>query len=207
MAPSLEEYTPYDSVDNATHAIHVKPIQTQPLKYVPGRTVIQDHSTYKYDDFKPYFPNVHWPALEEVPYHDAGIDGHPEFRNLLAGATDVFDYNPKVGTEIHGIDLANITDAQKNDLARLIATRGVVFFRDQKNFDIKAQRELGAYFGKLHKHATTSVPQRGDLDDVHVVYTDEKSKEQRAKFAPSFLWHSDVSVLEGRKLAEYAADM
>lgn len=81
----------------------------------------------------------------------------------------------------------------KNDLARLISTRGVVFFRNQKDFDIEAQRKLGSYFGTLHKHATTSVPKRGDLDDVHVVYTDERSKDQRAPFTPTFLWHSDVT--------------
>src|SRR6202011_2273671 len=119
--------------------------------------------------------------------------GDPTFKNLLANATDVFDYNPKIGTEIYGVDLANLSDAAKNDLALLIATRGVVFFRNQKNFDIDAQRKIGAYYGTLHKHATTAVPKRGDLDDVHVVYTDEKSKDQRAMFTPTFLWHSDVT--------------
>jgi alpha-ketoglutarate-dependent taurine dioxygenase len=132
--------------------------------------------------------------LTEVPYQDKGFEGDPHFRNLLSAATDVFDYNPKIGTEIHGIDLANLTDAQKNDLARLIATRGVVFFRDQKNFDIEAQRELGKYFGTLHRHATTSVPIRPGLEDVHVVFTGENSQDMRAIFAPTFLWHSDVRI-------------
>ncbi len=120
------------------------------------------------------------------------MPGDPQFRNLLADATDIFDYNPKIGTEIYGVNLARLTDAQKDDLARLIATRGVVFFRNQSDLDIDAQRELNNYFGKLHKHASTSVPRRGDIDDVHLVYTDGKSKEQRAKFAPTLLWHSDV---------------
>ncbi|MCJ1298076.1 hypothetical protein MMC08_000865, partial [Hypocenomyce scalaris] len=61
------------------------------------------------------------------------------------------------------------------------------------DFDIDAQRDLGQYFGKLHKHATTSVPRRAGLEDVHVVYTDEKSKDQKANFTPTFLWHSDVT--------------
>jgi sulfonate dioxygenase len=138
---------------------------------------VDSHDNYGYDDLKPSFPDKHWPPLEGVPYNDKGLLGDPTFKNLLANATDVFDYNPKIGTEIYGVDLANLSDAAKNDLALLIATRGVVFFRNQKNFDIDAQRKIGAYYGTLHKHATTAVPKRGDLDDVHVVYTDEKSKD------------------------------
>ncbi|KAG4433565.1 hypothetical protein IFR05_010961 [Cadophora sp. M221] len=192
MAPTLE--VRYEENANST-ALPSKTKASSPVSsYIPGRTIIQKHDdTYKYEDLKPYFPNKVWPALEEVPYTDKAHFGDPAFKNLLSTATDIFDYNPKVGTEIHGVDLSTLSDAAKNDLALLIATRGVVFFRSQKNLTIEAQRELGAYFGTLHKHATTSVPKRGDLDDVHVVYTDEKSKDQRAMFAPSFLWHSDVT--------------
>lgn len=171
------------------------------IHYEPGRATVETHDDYEYDDLRPAFPNVHWEPLTEVAYHDRGTKGDPQFANLLSDATDIFDYNPKIGTEIHGINLATLTDAQKDDLARLIATRGVVFFRNQTDLDIDAQRELGQYFGKLHKHATTSVPRRGDLDDVHVVYTDEKSKDQRANFAPTFLWHSDVSVSIPRQIS------
>lgn len=166
------------------------------LFYEPGRTTVEVHEDYEHEDLRPMFPDVHWGPLTEVPYQDRGIQGDPQFRNLLADATDIFDYNPKIGTEVHGVDLAKLTNAQRDDLARLIATRGVVFFRKQIGFNIEAQRELGQYFGKLHKHATTSVPRRSGLEDVHVVYADEKSKDQRASFAPTFLWHSDVRMLE-----------
>ncbi len=164
-------------------------------KYIPGRTTVKTHDeTYEYEDLRPRFPDLSWPAYEETPYTDKGQLGHPEFKNLLADATDVFDYNPKIGTEVHGVELTTLTDPQKNDLARLIATRGVVFFRNQKNFGIDEQRELGKYFGQLHKHATTAVPRREGLEDVHVVYTGEGSPDLRALFTPTFLWHSDVSL-------------
>ena len=198
MAPFMQESSIH-AVTEAAKNITLSPsvsIQKQSkLVYEPGRTSVENHPNYEYDDFRPIFPDVHWEPLTEVPYEDRGIQGDPQFRNLLADAADIFDYNPKIGTEIHGVNLTKLTNAQKDDLARLIATRGVVFFRNQTEFDIAAQRELGEYFGKLHKHATTSVPRRGDLDDVHVVYTDENSKDQRAKFTPTFLWHSDVSLL------------
>ncbi|KAF2754617.1 TauD-domain-containing protein [Pseudovirgaria hyperparasitica] len=162
------------------------------LGYEPGRTHVDTYEEYEHEDLKPHFPDVKWPELEEVSYQDKGIQGDPNFKNLLADATDIFDYNPKLGTEIHGVNLAKLTNAQKDDLARLIATRGVVFFRDQQDLDINAQRELGVYFGTLHKHATTMTPQNG-LDDVHVVYAAEGGKDNRAFFSPSFLWHSDVT--------------
>lgn len=190
MAPGLVE---------PQHQFAPSPTSTPTLKqvtkpsYVPGRTVVTKYDeTYEYEDLRPRFPDITWPAYQEIPYADKGLLGDPEFKNLLADATDVFDYNPKIGTEVHGVDLANLTDFQKNDLARLIATRGVVFFRNQKNFGIDEQRELGKYFGELHKHATTGVPKREGLEDVHVIYTGEGSPDLRALFTPTFLWHSDV---------------
>jgi sulfonate dioxygenase len=193
MAPGLIEpssqFAEAQSVDNKA-TLKLK----APISYIPGRHSVEVHDeTYKYEDLRPSFPDLKWPPLEETPYHDKGLLGDPEFKNLLSSATDVFDYNPKIGTEVHGVDLANLTDAQKNDLARLIATRGVVFFRNQKNFDIDAQRELGQYFGKLHSHATTACPRRPGLEDVHVVWSGEGSPDLRALFSPTFLWHSDVS--------------
>lgn len=193
MAPSLEiryeQLTPDKKAEKATPPIPNAAVAS----YVSGRTVVEKHDTYKYDDLKPSFPNVHWEPLGDIAYSDKGLLGDPSFKNLLATATDVFDSNPKIGTEVYGVDLANLTDAAKNDLALLVATRGVVFFRNQTNFDIDSQRQLGLYLGSLHKHSTTSVPVRGDLDDVHVVWTDENSTDQRAMFSPTFLWHSDVS--------------
>lgn len=201
MAPFLEEastqsiYTSNKDSNGGPLSLFSRPLkQKNTLTYEPGRTTVMAHDDYEYDDLRPIFPDVTWEPLTEVPYNDRGIHGDPQFRNLLADATDVFDYNPKIGTEIHGVNLAKLTDVQKDDLARLISTRGVVFFRNQTDLTIDSQRELGQYFGELHKHATTSIPCRGDLDDVHVVYTDNNSKDQRAKFAPNFLWHSDVST-------------
>jgi sulfonate dioxygenase len=197
MAPGLVDPA-FQSSDAAAPVASlkqsVKPSNTH--SYVPGRTTITQHDdTYEFEDLRPRFPELHWPALEEIPYADKGILGDVNFKNLLSSATDVFDYNPKIGTEVHGVDLANLTDLQKNDLARLIATRGVVFFRNQKNFGIEEQRALGQYFGQLHKHATTAVPRREGLEDVHVVYTGEGSPDLRSLFSPTFLWHSDVSTL------------
>lgn len=197
MAPFLDEPSTLPSFSSKPKSDggipDVPDRKKQSIHYEPGRTAVESHDDYEYEDLRPAFPNVKWEPLTEVPYYERGTQGDPQFRNLLSDATNIFDYNPKIGTEIHGINLAKLTDVQKDDLARLISARGVVFFRNQVDLDIDAQRKLGQYFGRLHKHATTSVPRRGDIDDVHVVFTDENSKDQRAKFAPTFLWHSDAS--------------
>jgi len=195
MAPGLVDPT-FQSIDAAPATSlkqSVKPVNTH--SYVPGRTTVTQHDdAYEFEHLRPRFPEITWPALEEIPYTDKGCLGDPDFKNLLSSATEVFDYNPKIGTEVHGVDLANLTDLQKNDLARLIATRGVVFFRNQKNFGVEEQRALGRYFGRPHKHATTAVPRQEGLEDVHVVYTGEGSPDLRSLFSPTFLWHSDVST-------------
>ncbi|KAJ4353030.1 hypothetical protein N0V95_003748 [Ascochyta clinopodiicola] len=194
MAPGLVESVVQSSDAAPVTSLKqsIKPANTH--NYVPGRTTVTQHDdTYEFEHLRPRFPDITWPALEEIPYADKGCLGDVNFKNLLSSATEVFDYNPKIGTEVHGVDLANLTDPQKNDLARLIATRGVVFFRNQKNFGIEEQRALGQYFGRLHKHATTAVPRQEGLEDVHVVYTGEGSPDLRSLFSPTFLWHSDVT--------------
>ena len=170
MAPSLEVDFEERAANYSIKDVPSKQSSTI-SSYVPGRTVVDKHETYTYDDLKPSFPSKHWAPLGEVPYEDKGLLGDSTLKNLLSNATDVFDSNPKIGTEIHGVDLSTLSDAAKNDLALLIATRGVVFFRNQKNFDIEAQRKLGSYYGTLHKHATTSVPKRGDLEDQEAFET------------------------------------
>ncbi|RAK76832.1 TauD/TfdA dioxygenase family protein [Aspergillus fijiensis CBS 313.89] len=192
MAPSLVD--PLPSQDLISISITKKQnIAGNKFGYQPGRTTVENHENYAYQDLLPSFPDLHWAPLEEIPHEDRGLHGDPGFRNLLQDATDVFDYTPKIGTEVHGVNLAKLTDAQKDDLARLVAVRGVVFFRDQGDLDIDAQRDLGRHFGKLHKHATTAVPRKEGLEDIHVVYAGDNAADQRAMFTPSFLWHSDVT--------------
>ncbi|KAG9659035.1 TauD-domain-containing protein, partial [Aureobasidium melanogenum] len=193
MAPYLQEQTTLPSHETNTIKQPFQTKATKPLSYEPGRTIAETHDNYPYDHLLPTFPDLKWDPLTEVPYSDKGLLGCPDFSSLLATATSIRDYNPKIGTEVSGIDLANLSDAQKNDIARLIATRGVVFFRNQKKFDVGKQRELGKYFGTLHKHATTSVPKQRGLEDVHVVFAEGARGARNHIFSPSFLWHSDVT--------------
>jgi len=69
------------------------------------------------------------------------------------------------------------------------------FFRDQGDFAIEDQLALGRYFGKLHKHFTTGMPVRGDLEEVHVVYNDGKPQPYSGPdlYSRVEMFHSDVT--------------
>ena len=85
--------------------------------------------------------------MEPYEHKDPGHLADPKLGSLLTNAEKVFDVTPHIGTEVHGLQLNKLTDQQKNDLALLVARRGVVFFRDQK-ITPKESLELGRYYGK-----------------------------------------------------------
>ncbi|KAL0562471.1 hypothetical protein V5O48_019616, partial [Marasmius crinis-equi] len=120
---------------------------------------------------------------------DRGLSADPQKKNLLSAASKVRHYTPAIGTELEGIDLRKLTDAQKDELALLVAERGVVFFRDQA-ITIQEQLDLAKHFGPLHKHATTPIPKSG-LEEVHVVYNDKSRRPDPSAFSKIELWHSD----------------
>ncbi|THH08948.1 hypothetical protein EW145_g2366 [Phellinidium pouzarii] len=142
--------------------------------------------------FQPLFPKVDWAPLEQFEVIDRGSFADPEKRALLSAARKVTDLTPAIGTEVEGIDLAKLSDAQKDELALLVAERGVVFFRNQP-IDVHQQLDLARYFGKLHKHATTPMPREPGLEEVHVVYNDSSRRPDPSAFSKLELWHSDVT--------------
>ncbi|PPQ75251.1 hypothetical protein CVT24_007429 [Panaeolus cyanescens] len=154
-------------------------------------TLDNGDANYKYADYKPAHPNLSYPPLEVQEVVERGLFADPAKPNLFAAATKVKNLTPAIGTEITGVDLRHLTDAQKDELALLVAERGVVFLRDQE-ITIEEQLELARYFGPLHKHATTPIPRVG-LEEVHVVYNDSSRRPDPTAFSKIELWHSDVS--------------
>lgn len=70
---------------------------------------------------------------------------------MLGAAKEVKHLTKHIGTEIVGLQLSELTDQQRDELALLIAERVVVFFRDQ-DLSPQKQFELGEYFGKVEVH-------------------------------------------------------
>lgn len=107
---------------------------------------------YPYRPSRPLFlDDVYKIRNVERPYTDPGSRADKEKKSLFAAATKVTDLTTHIGTEIHGLQLKDLTDQQKDELALLIAERSVVFFRDQ-DLSPQQQLELGEWLGEVEVH-------------------------------------------------------
>ncbi|KAG8212963.1 hypothetical protein J3R82DRAFT_11329 [Butyriboletus roseoflavus] len=146
--------------------------------------------TYEYAAYKASEIETIWEPLKEIEVTDRGQFADPEKKALFSAAKKVQHLTPAIGTEITGIDLRQLTFAQKDELALLVAERGVVFFRDQE-LNVYEQLNLARHFGPLHKHATTPVPKEPGLEEVHS--RSRISGNDSTSFSKLELWHSDVT--------------
>ncbi|GAV30657.1 hypothetical protein PMKS-004174 [Pichia membranifaciens] len=76
--------------------------------------------------------------LKPFRHIDRGLFGDPTFKSLREDNKDVTfrKVSPKLGLEVDGIQLSTLSNKQKDDLALLVETVGVVAFRNQ---DFKLQ--------------------------------------------------------------------
>lgn len=116
-------------------------------------------SQYKYTAYLPvYDEETKLPPLQPFEFNDRGLVADKNHRNLFSKEKNpelnATKLTPVVGTEIRGLQLSELDDRQKDDLALLIAERGVVVFRDQNFKDVgpEKQKEFARYFGPLHIH-------------------------------------------------------
>jgi alpha-ketoglutarate-dependent taurine dioxygenase len=102
---------------------------------------------------------------EPWKHNDAGARADKSKSALLSAATRVAHLTGHIGTEIEGLQLKDLNDQQRDELALLIAERSVVFFRDQ-DISPQQQKELGEYYGKVEVHP--QVPQVPGVEGVTV---------------------------------------
>ena len=151
----------------------------------PGADDIQEldsnEARYAHEGLKPSFPKdlVYEPYEPIYDVQDRGLFAEKSKANLLSACSKVTDLNVHIGTELEGIQVKQLSDAQKDELALLVAERGVVVLRDQ---DLTGEefRNWGRYFGPqqrpLHQHSSSGVPKQRGLDELHVVWHDEKMR-------------------------------
>ncbi|EMG50467.1 Alpha-ketoglutarate-dependent sulfonate dioxygenase, putative, partial [Candida maltosa Xu316] len=130
---------------------------------------------------------------EEYPYVERGKNADPEKKSLFDAATDVIHLTPYIGTEIVGLQLSELTDKQKDELALLIAERVVVFFRDQ-DLSPQKQLELGKYWGQVEVHPQAARP-GPEFDGISVIWHEYGrstwgSSLDFKSIGPG--WHSDL---------------
>ncbi|KAF2481437.1 putative alpha-ketoglutarate-dependent sulfonate dioxygenase [Neohortaea acidophila] len=112
--------------------------------------------------------------------------------SLLNAATKVTHLTGHIGTEIEGLQLKDLTNQQRDELALLIAERSVVFFRDQ-DLTPQQQKELGEHYGKIEVHP--QVPQVPGVPGVTVIWPALQATEKAANFrnpGGASRWHTDL---------------
>jgi hypothetical protein len=87
------------------------------------------------------------------PHIDAGARADKSKSALLGAAKEAIHITKHIGTEIVGLQLKDLTDQQRDELALLIAERSVVFFRDQ-DITPQQQKALGEHFGEVEIHVS-----------------------------------------------------
>lgn len=136
--------------------------------------------------------------LKFFKHQDPGHRADPNLANLFPKGAEVINkkITPKLGSEIRGVQLSQLSDAAKDDLALFVAQRGVVVFREQ-DFATKGPEfavEYGKHFGPLHIHPTGGVPK--EYPELLITYRRDDSGEYERVFGNStngVSWHSDVS--------------
>ncbi|QPG74282.1 hypothetical protein FOA43_001607 [Brettanomyces nanus] len=116
-----------------------------------------------------YVDQAHAIRDHDMPFTERALNADPQKKALLGAAEEVHNLTANIGTEITGLQLVDLTDEQKDELALLVAERGVVFFRNQK-LPPKTQRDLGEYWGNLEVHPQT--PHVPGLPGESVIWVD-----------------------------------
>ncbi|KAK3903286.1 putative alpha-ketoglutarate-dependent sulfonate dioxygenase [Staphylotrichum tortipilum] len=159
---------------------------------------LKGHKAAKHPAYLPTWDrNEKYAPLEPFEHTEHGKDADLSFPNLLPqGVASVVDLTPTIGTEVRGVQLSTLSNAGKNELARFVAQRKVVAFRDQDFAELSIEKalEYGSYFGRHHIHPTSGAP--AGFPEIHVVHRgagDDSVDRYFANRTSSVAWHSDVS--------------
>ncbi|PYH41927.1 TauD/TfdA dioxygenase family protein [Aspergillus saccharolyticus JOP 1030-1] len=167
------------------HDGEVKGTEKQPPATFPNYLPVWDNETERY------------PPLQPFEHYDHGKDADLSFPDLLPkDKVHIDDLTPTIGSEVRGIQLSQLTKEGKDQLARFVAQRKVVAFRDQDfaHLPIDKALEWGGYFGRHHIHQTSGAPK--GYPEIHLVHRgadDTSGADFLATHTNSITWHSDVT--------------
>lgn len=172
----------------------------KPISYdinIPYVTVSSEsQSKTKYPEYLPTWEKIWFDPMPPFEYHDPALRVEDKSKpNLLRGAK-VTHIQPWIGSVVEGVQLSQLSDKAKDELALLIAERKVVAFPDQDLIDAGPERqyEFMRYFGKPNYQPISGslkgypgfhiIHRDGNLDEIN------RFLEQRTT---TTLWHQDVS--------------
>ncbi|KAI9708652.1 MAG: hypothetical protein M1820_003870 [Bogoriella megaspora] len=149
-----------------------------------------------FPNYLPTWPDTTYAALEPFEHYEHGKDADPSFPDLLPQGTEVDDLTGNIGAEVKGIQLSQLTDKGKDQLALFVAQKKVVAFRDQDfaSLPIPDALQIGEYFGRHHIHMASGAPD--GHPEVHLVHRGADDATALNFFKDrtnSSTWHTDVS--------------
>lgn len=151
----------------------------------------------RYPEYLPTWDKVWFDPLPPFDFDDPALRVKDRSKpNLLTPEAKVTEIQPKIGSIIEGVQLSQLSDAAKDELALLISERKVVAFPAQDLIDAgpDAQEQFMRYFGKPN-YQPVSGTVRGH-PGFHIIHRDG-NKEEISRFleqrTTTTLWHQDVS--------------
>ncbi|KXT11903.1 hypothetical protein AC579_10493 [Pseudocercospora musae] len=155
----------------------------------------EKHAPAAYPHYLPYWDDTKLPPYEPFEAVEPGLNADPTFPNLLANAT-VKDLTANIGAEVDGVQISKLNNAGKDELARFVAEKKVVAFRNQDFADLPIQEalDIAEYFGPSHIHPASGAPK--GFPKVHLVHrsaSDTTARDYFEERTNSITWHSDVT--------------
>ncbi|KAL4943671.1 hypothetical protein BDV06DRAFT_234457 [Aspergillus oleicola] len=108
-----------------------------------------------YPAYLPVKPEGFTPTLDIQTFatDEPSLRADPSLLDILTPKTTLKSITPHVGTEIRSLQLSQLTPAGLDQVALLVAQRGILVFQDQGFADIGPERqlEIAKHFDPLHK--------------------------------------------------------
>jgi sulfonate dioxygenase len=165
------------------------------LPYV--RVSGESQGNTNYPEYLPTWDKIWFDPLPGFEYQDPALRVQDKSKpNLLSHATKVSQIQPCIGSIVEGVQLSQLTNVAKDELALLLAERKVVVFPDQDLIDAGPgpQYEFMKHFGKPNYQPVSGTMR--DYPGFHIIHRDgnleeiNRFLEQRTT---TTLWHQDVS--------------
>lgn len=154
-------------------------------------------SKTNYPEYLPTWDPIWFDPLPYFDYEDPALRVKDRSKpNLLTPDAKISHLQPNMGSVIEGVQLSDLSDAGKDELALLVSERKVVAFRDQDLIDAgpARQSEFMRHFGKPN-YQPISGSVRGH-PEFHIIHRDG-NRDELARFlehrTTTTLWHQDVS--------------
>lgn len=137
---------------------------------------------------------LRYPPLEPFEYVERALGANNTFPDLLTPGTKVKDVTAALGAEVSGVQLNQLNDRGKDQLALLAAKKKLLIFRDQgfASLPIGQAVDFCRYFGRLFLHPHSGAPQ--GYPEIHLVHRragNTIAPDYFQSHTHSMAWHSD----------------